>query len=237
MFLLEIGLTRTTNIPACFRHSWEIHTQDPVGFNRGPVPLRIAKRFPRCGLSPPCASGWSSAMRPGSPRRRSMSWRGIAPRYVSRTRRGESNRYGAPQTGVLCGSTKARALKRRGISATSWGDGSRGSPRHGPAMPTCTCTSTTTRRAMPSGTQWPLPSWPRPRASVRRAYLQLTPLEGYVGIVGRDVATAKIAERETIARRLGRRAFAQNLVQIPVHPFVAVEEPQHIAAAAEEDRL
>src|SRR5438445_6343465 len=50
MFLLEIGLTRTTNIPACFRHSCEIHTQDPVGFNRGPVPLRIAKRFPRYGV-------------------------------------------------------------------------------------------------------------------------------------------------------------------------------------------
>src|SRR5207253_8447779 len=44
---LKFGLTRTTNIPARFRLSCEIHTQDPVGFNRGPVSLRLATRVPR----------------------------------------------------------------------------------------------------------------------------------------------------------------------------------------------
>src|SRR5438270_3701771 len=56
--------------------------------------------------------------------------------------------------------------------------------------------------------------------------------EGNVGVDRGHALAPEVAQREAVARGLGRRPPLQLLVQVPVQPLVAVEEPQHVAARA-----
>src|SRR6185369_14581009 len=60
-----------------------------------------------------------------------------------------------------------------------------------------------------------------------------TPPERRVRVVGRHVATPEVAERKAVAGGFGGSGLAQHLVQIPVHPLMAVEKAKDIAPAAE----
>src|SRR5579872_434824 len=80
----------------------------------------------------------------------------------------------------------------------------------------------------------------RPRRkllSSGRAAQSRPPHQGRVRVGGGDALPPEVAQREPIARGFGRRALLQLLVQIPVQPLVAVEEPQDVAARAKRDVL
>src|SRR5439155_17921579 len=69
-----------------------------------------------------------------------------------------------------------------------------------------------------------------------RAILGLTAQRG-LRVVEGDELLEVVAQREAIAGRLRRTLAAETLVQEPVHPFVAVEEADHVARRAERDAL
>src|SRR5579859_4240904 len=53
------------------------------------------------------------------------------------------------------------------------------------------------------------------------------------GVVEGDPRAPEVVQGEAVARGLRRGLLLQLLVQIPVQPFVAVEEPENVAARAE----
>src|SRR5438309_474755 len=58
-----------------------------------------------------------------------------------------------------------------------------------------------------------------------------------VRVGGGDERPSEVAQREAVTRRLGGRPALQLLVQVPVHPLVAVEEAQDVAPRAKRDVL
>src|SRR5690348_7610391 len=56
-----------------------------------------------------------------------------------------------------------------------------------------------------------------------------------VGVGGRHPRASEVAKRKAVARRFSGRALLQLLMQVPVHPLVAVQESQHVAARPERD--
>src|SRR5205814_4884131 len=144
---------------------------------------------------------------------------------------------GGRRTGVSCASTRAAEPTPLATSATSCAGGSRALRTPGRVAPTFSPISTTTQPATRSGTRSCSPSWRRLAACGRRAYLRWTPLERRIGVVCRHVAAAEVTQRKPVTRSLRGRALAEHLVQVPVHPLVAVEEAKHVAPTAEQHRF
>src|SRR5487761_708059 len=87
---------------------------------------------------------------------------------------------------------------------------------------------------------WLIPcriSTPSERAALRSRQREAAVRKCCDRVGDHDLRPAEVSERKPIARGLGSGSAPKHLSQVPVHPLVAVEEPQHLAALAERDGL
>src|SRR5206468_10901158 len=140
--------------------------------------------------------------------------------------------------GVSSGARSARTSTWRRSSRWSTGSPARSRTPWSPRSSTPACSIGGATSPNDSGCAWSTsPSCSRARSGRPRPPSRRTARERGLRVVFGDRAAPVVVQREPVAGGLGGRLLPEPLAQVPVHPFVQVQEPEHLALGAERDAL